>query len=108
MNEMRAFYNRPLRRNTQVQFNPLTRDIGYRQRQYQQGGAPPPQPHNPIEADVPHSHITISQALDHHNVPPSPTHENETPSEIPPFLPPDTHPPSLTLDSENFQQPTAL
>jgi hypothetical protein len=108
VHEMRAFYNQPLRRNTQVRFGPLTRDTRYGQRQYQQGGPPPPQPHNPIEADVPHSHINISQDLDPHNVPLSPTQEDETPSEVPPFLPPNTHPPFLTLVNENLQHPTTL
>lgn len=40
VNEIRAFYNRPQRRNTQIRFGPLTRDTGYRHKQYQQGGAP--------------------------------------------------------------------
>uniref|UniRef100_A0A2N9FPK1 Uncharacterized protein n=1 Tax=Fagus sylvatica TaxID=28930 RepID=A0A2N9FPK1_FAGSY len=42
VNEIRAFYNRPHRRNTQIRFSHLARDTGYRQRQYEQGGAPPP------------------------------------------------------------------
>jgi hypothetical protein len=103
-----SFLQPTLKRNTQVRFGPLSRDTRYGQRQYQQGGPPPPQPHNPIEADVPHSHINISQDLDPHNVPLSPTQEDETPSEVPPFLPPDTHPPFLTLVNENLQHPTAL
>ena len=47
VNEILAFYNRPHRQNTQIRFGTLARDTGYRQRQYQQGGAPPPQP-NPF------------------------------------------------------------
>uniref|UniRef100_A0A2N9FWA6 CCHC-type domain-containing protein n=1 Tax=Fagus sylvatica TaxID=28930 RepID=A0A2N9FWA6_FAGSY len=47
VNELRAFYNRPHRQNTQIRFGTLARDTGYRQRQHQQGGAPPPQP-NPF------------------------------------------------------------
>ena len=42
VNELRAFYNRSQRRNTQIRFGPLTKDTGYRYRQYQRGGAPPP------------------------------------------------------------------
>ncbi len=44
VNEIRAFYNRPQRRNTQIRFGPLSRDTGYQHRQHQQGGPPPPQP----------------------------------------------------------------
>uniref|UniRef100_A0A2N9F2D4 Uncharacterized protein n=1 Tax=Fagus sylvatica TaxID=28930 RepID=A0A2N9F2D4_FAGSY len=76
-----SFLQPTLKRNTQVRFGPLSRDTRYGQRQYQQGGPLPPQPHNPIEADVPHSHINISQDLDPHNVPLSPTQEDETPLE---------------------------
>uniref|UniRef100_A0A2N9E636 DUF4283 domain-containing protein n=1 Tax=Fagus sylvatica TaxID=28930 RepID=A0A2N9E636_FAGSY len=35
INEIKAFYNIPQRRNTQVRFGPLARDTGYRQRQFQ-------------------------------------------------------------------------
>jgi hypothetical protein len=44
VNELRAFYNRPQRWSTQIRFGPLSRDTGYRHRQHQQGGPPPPQP----------------------------------------------------------------
>ena len=44
VNEIRAFYNRPQRWSTQIRFGPLAKDTGYRQRQHQQGGPPPPQP----------------------------------------------------------------
>ncbi len=35
VNEIRAFYNHPQRRNTQIRFGPLTRDTRYRHKQYQ-------------------------------------------------------------------------
>uniref|UniRef100_A0A2N9H6E1 CCHC-type domain-containing protein n=1 Tax=Fagus sylvatica TaxID=28930 RepID=A0A2N9H6E1_FAGSY len=44
VNELKAFYNRPQRWSTQIRFGPLSRDTGYRHRQHQQGGPPPPQP----------------------------------------------------------------
>jgi hypothetical protein len=61
VNEIRAFYNRPHRRNTQIRFGTLARDTGYRQRQHQQGGAPPPQP-NPFPP-------TLNQEDEHLHVP---------------------------------------
>ena len=61
VDEIRAFYNRLLRRNTQIRFGPLQRYTGYRHRQYQQGGAPPPQPNmqsfmDAVEQDMQRSH----------------------------------------------------
>ena len=71
VNEIRAFYNRPHRRNTQIRFSHLARDTGYRQRQYQQGGAPPPQP-QPIALNAQPDEVIVQESNQE-----NPTH-NET------------------------------
>uniref|UniRef100_A0A2N9GD61 Reverse transcriptase domain-containing protein n=1 Tax=Fagus sylvatica TaxID=28930 RepID=A0A2N9GD61_FAGSY len=81
VNEIRAFYNRPHRRNTQIRFGTLARDTGYRQRQHQQGGAPPPQP-NPfpptLNQEDEHLHVPNLGTASPNNVPKTQEGENAT------------------------------
>lgn len=81
VNELRAFYNRPQRWSTQIRFGPLSRDTGYRQRQHQQGGPPPPQPtmqsfmeavHNDMQTVHQDSTLPIHASPDQHEVTPPP------------------------------------
>ena len=69
VNEMRAFYNRPLRRNIQVCFGPLHRDTGYWHRQHQQGGAPPPNLADFLGEQTPYNHHDNTQNPNHIDIP---------------------------------------
>jgi hypothetical protein len=89
VNELRAFYNRPQRWNTQIRFGPLAMDTSYRQRQHQQDGPPPPQPtmQSFMEA-VQHDMLTVNQES------PLPTHAVHA-----------EPPPPQTTTSDNQNQP---
>ena len=75
--------DRPQRWSTQIRFGPLSRDTGYRHRQHQQGGPPPPQPtmqsfmeavQNDIQENNHESHLTHHATHTPNAEPPTPIH----------------------------------
>jgi hypothetical protein len=103
VNELRAFYNKPQRWSTQIRFGPLSRDTGYRQRQHQQGGPPPPQP--TMQSFMEAVHNDMQTVHQDYTLPTYATHDQHEETPPPHTITSDTHNQTSSIPVPEDTQP---